>query len=271
MSFMSVAQTSRVVKFNLWDEKPAPHSSTITNAETIDSMGRIANSAQGRVELFLPNKKPLATVIICPGGGYGILASEHEGRQFARFLNEHNIAGAVLLYRMPAGQPEIPLEDAQRTMEILKHGETQWGIDTAKIGVMGFSAGGNLAANIAVRFSPAFAVLYYPVITSEDKLCHIGSFRSLTGSNDKSLWDKYSAEKHVSRKTPPTLLFHSSDDKAVPIQNSELFLQALRDSGVDGELVIYPTGGHGWGFFTHFEYHEQMKQKLTEWLAKQCR
>lgn len=256
---------SKIIELDVWEGKQPPHTTTLAAAQSINERGHILNCATARVELYIPEGGADKTIVICPGGGYGALAMEHEGRDFARFLNTKGIAAAVLSYRMPGGVHQIPLEDAKQTFRTLRKFGKKWGLNPRNIGVMGFSAGGHLAATISTRLNPAFSVLFYPVISFQEGMTHGGSRQNLTGGN-KDLYDYYSAEKQVTKNTPPALLFHSADDTAVPLANSEVYRDALLAVGQKAELVVYPKGGHGWGFFTNFANHAQMKDKLIEWL-----
>ena len=202
-------------------------------------------------------------VVICPGGGYGALAYNHEGIQVAKWLNENGITGVILRYRMLPYRHPVPMMDVQRAMQMVRANAMEWGLDMDRIGVLGFSAGGHLASTASVhcldadrdsddpikRFSsrPDFSVLIYPVITMRE-WTHAGSKRNLLGPKPTDeLIALMSNEEQVNEKTPPTLLVHSKDDKAVPIKNSEAYLAALKEHNVPGELLVYETGGHGYG------------------------
>ncbi|MGB0768172.1 MAG: alpha/beta hydrolase, partial [Phycisphaeraceae bacterium] len=205
-----------------------------------------------------------AAVVICPGGGYGILAYQHEGVEIARWLNRHGITGVILRYRMHPYRHPVPMTDVQRALQTVRANAKAWSLDPERIGVLGFSAGGHLASTATVHHRaadpdsddpiervssrPDFSVLVYPVITLRPPTAHMGSRRNLLGPHpSEALLDEMSTEKRVDAKTPPTLLVHSKDDRAVPIGNSELFLEALKEHGVPGKLLAYETGGHGYG------------------------
>jgi len=216
---------------------------------------------------YLPEKgKATGTaVVVCPGGGYSGLAIDHEGWAIAKKFNEIGVTAFVLKYRLPSDKIMVdktigPLQDAQRAIQIIRERATEWGIDPAKVGIIGFSAGGHLASttethfdkvaidnpkNISVR--PDFALLLYPVITFGE-LAHRGSQVNLTGKDaPKELIDLYSNEKQVTPNTPPTFIVHAEDDKTVPVQNSLMFYEALLANKVKAELHIYQAGGHGFG------------------------
>jgi acetyl esterase/lipase len=204
-----------------------------------------------------------AAVVICPGGGYGMLAYDHEGHEIARWLNDNGITGVILRYRMYPYRHPVPMMDVQRAMQTVRASADKWGLDSDRIGVLGFSAGGHLASTATTHHKPAdkdsedpiervtsrpdFAVLIYPVVTMRE-WTHGGSKRNLLGKepSDK-LVALMSNEERVDKNTPPTFLVHSKDDKAVPIKNSEAFLAALKKHDVPGELMVFETGGHGYG------------------------
>ncbi|HEX8236574.1 MAG TPA: alpha/beta hydrolase [Abditibacteriaceae bacterium] len=231
--------------------------------------GTVGDQEQDKptITSYLPasHKADGAAVVICPGGGYGFLAVDHEGEQVARWLNERGIAAFVLRYRIAPryGQP-APLQDAARALRTVRAGAASWNIDAQRIGIWGFSAGGHLAANLSTRFDngdaaspdaiervssrPDFAILGYPVITFQGPHAHTGSRDNLLGPNaPQVLVNEYSNEAHVTPQTPPTFLFHTDADLAVPSENSVLFYLALRAAGVPAEMHIYAPGAHGLG------------------------
>ena len=207
----------------------------------------------------LPSAKQ--AILVIPGGGYSHVAINHEGHEIAKAFNEQGYSAFVLYYRLPKDEymkvRKIgPLQDAQRGMQYIKEH-----YDFDKVGVIGFSAGGHLAASLSNHFddvkidnknatdlAPDFSVLVYPVISMEDEITHQGSKKNLIGAQPESadlLY--YSLEKQVSDKTPPTFLVHAEDDKGVPIANSLRYKETLDKAGVANEIFIYPTGGHGFG------------------------
>ena len=208
-----------------------------------------------------PEKPNGAAVVICPGGGYAGLVTGGEGHGIARWLNSHGITGLVLEYRLPRGRCTVPLLDAQRAIRLARSHAKEWKIDPARLGIIGFSAGGHLASTAATRFDagkrdaadplerfssrPDFAILIYPVITMTE-LSHGGSRRNLLGPDpSKKRIDEFSSEKQVTAKTPPTFLAHAKDDTVVSPRNSELFAAALKAHGVEAEYLELPDGGHG--------------------------
>lgn len=218
--------------------------------------------------VYLPDKVKAtgAAVCICPGGGYGNLAMDHEGHQIARWFNSMGVAGFIVDYRHRGkgyGHP-APLEDAQRAIRTVRARAGEWGVDPEKIGVMGFSAGGHLASTAGTHFDagsvesddpiqrvscrPDFLILCYPVIMFDEEQTHRGSQRNLLGENpDPDLVRSLSNEKQVTPETPPTFLFHTDEDKGVPPENSVQFYLALRKAKVPAEMHVYRQGRHGVG------------------------
>lgn len=209
-------------------------------------------------------------VVVCPGGGYGGLAMDHEGLQVANWLNSFGATGVVLNYRHRGkgyGYP-APLDDAQRAIRLVRANAAVWNIDTTKVGVMGFSAGGHLASTVTTLFDkqygkannktevatdklssrPDFSILCYPVITMTQPFMHRGSKRNLIGENPSDELAKLmSTELQITENTPPTFLLHANDDNGVPVENSIAFYTALRKAKVSAEMHIYEKGGHGFG------------------------
>lgn len=220
---------------------------------------------------YLPDvsKNTGTAVVICPGGGYVRLSSEHEGKVIAQWLREKGISAFVLKYRLPADgyRHPIPLMDAQHAIRLVRSRATEWHIDPGKIGIMGFSAGGHLASTAGTHFQqpvkiqdqesdeidavscrPDFMVLVYPVISMQDDITHPGSRANLLGEHPaRELLDSLSNEKQITQDTPPTFLIHANDDKSVAPENSIRFYEGLRKAGVPAEMHIYLKGGHGFG------------------------
>ena len=189
-----------------------------------------------------------------------------------KWFAANGITAAVLKYRMPNGHPEVPLEDVEQALRImmgLEAGAT--GFTAGKVGIVGSSAGGHLAASASTlaETKPAFSILLYPVITAEKGKGHQGSFNALLGGSRNAESDTwYSLQNRVTAQTPPTLLLLSDDDKVVPPVNGILYYNALKEHGVKASMHIYPTGGHGLGIRDHFEYKEQWQQATLDWLKK---
>jgi acetyl esterase/lipase len=204
-------------------------------------------------------------VIICPGGGYARLSIDYEGTDVAKKFTEIGVTAFVLKYRLPSDQIMVdktigPLQDAQQSIHFVRQHAAEWGINPAKIGIMGFSAGGHLASTAGTHFynavierkdtislRPDFMMLLYPVITFGE-LAHTGSMHNLLGANPTpEQIDLYSNEKQVKATTPPTFIVQAEDDKTVPVQNSLMFYYALLANKIPSEMHIYPKGGHGFG------------------------
>jgi len=234
--------------------------------------------------LFLPAQTTSATpaVVLFPGG-YEMLAFEHEGINEAKWFQERGIAAFVLKYRLPGHgyRHPVPLLDAQRAIRLVRSRAAEWKINPAKVGIMGFSAGGHLASTLETHFDagnpqsadpvdhyscrPDFATLVYPVITLKGSISHPGSTRNLLGPQpDPALIDDLSNQDRVTAQTPPTILVHPEDDSVVPIAHSELMLAALQKAGVPSAFLRYPKGEHGFGF-GHNNYNNNGP---TDWLDR---
>ena len=220
-----------------------------------------------------PSKATGQAVVICPGGGYGAICFDHEGLQVARWFNTQGVTAIVLRYRMPNGHPEIPLKDAQTALKLVRQKAADWHVDPNRVGIMGFSAGGHLAATAATHFTgpedrPDFSILIYPVI-SMDSITHQGSKDNLLGTNAPAeLAERYSNEKQVTDQTPRAFIALSDDDNGVPPANSIGYYSALKKHNVPAELHVYPSGGHGWGWRDSFEYHDELRASLGRWLEE---
>ncbi len=237
----------------------------------------VYNISESEINLFLVNNKRVNSgkmVLICPGGGYGMQAIRKEGWAMAEWLNKEGVNAAVLKYRLPNGQKDIPLKDAKKAMKILRENASLWGYDANKIGVCGYSAGGHLASTLATKYDelsrPDFQILFYPVISFIDTLTHWGTRKNLLGDSymDESLVLEYSNEKHIDANSPKAILFHSMDDKAVTPWNSILYKEALDNNNVKCELYTYPSGNHGWGTLTEFDFYDEWTTTLSQWLKE---
>ena len=235
----------------IWDNTTAPHSNGIATPEREPEPNRIADVSQAVLYIFPadPAKATGQAVVICPGGGYVKLCIDYEGYDMAKWFAANGITAAVLKYRMPNGHPEVPLEDVEQALRImmgLEAGAT--GFTAGKVGIVGSSAGGHLAASASTL--------------AETKPALLGGSRNA----ESDTW--YSLQNRVTAQTPPTLLLLSDDDKVVPPVNGILYYNALKEHGVKASMHIYPTGGHGWGIRDHFEYKEQWQQATLDWLKK---
>lgn len=210
-----------------------------------------------------------ASVIICPGGGYWGLSIDKEGINAAKWFNSIGISAFVLKYRLPSDdimtdKTICPLQDAQEAIRTLRRNAVKWNLDSTKIGIMGFSAGGHLASTVSTHYldkvydskddvsaRPDFSLLIYPVISMEDGITHNGSKENLLGKNvSADLISNYSNEKQVNENTPPAFLVHATDDQAVPVENSIYYYLALKKNKVAAEMHLYQNGGHGFGLGT---------------------
>lgn len=241
-----------------------------TKAEEINSNGNIGNITQPSIDLYFPKKPNGQMVIVCPGGGYRIVSSWNEGVYVADWFLSKGISVCVVKYRLPFGHWEVPLNDVQNAFRYCRANAEEWGIN--QIGVMGFSAGGHLAASATNLYvdevtRPDFSILIYPVITMDWKYTHKGTRENLIGKDElwnnkemkvaeyeqaqaqhAELQNRYSLERQVTDKTPVTFMAHCTDDKTVPVENSLMYYQKLVECNVPVEMHIFPTGGHGWGF-----------------------
>jgi acetyl esterase/lipase len=240
--------------------------------------------------VYLPTKKFSTgqAVIICPGGGYWALAYDLEGTDIAKYLNSIGVAGIVLKYRLPTYGNVIephkaPLMDAQRAMRLVRFNAAKWNIDTAKIGIMGFSAGGHLASTLGTHFDlgnkasadsveriscrPDFMILMYPVISFTAPCTHTGSRDALLGKNaDKAMIEYYSNELQVMENTPPAFFVHADNDRGVPVENSLLMYAALRQKKIPAELHVISEGNHGFGLGTNNNHINSWSNNLKLWL-----
>jgi len=256
-----------------------------------DGITRTAKVSVPTLIAYLPAKEKAtgAAVIICPGGGYGILAIDHEGYNVAKRFNEFGVAAFVLKYRLPSDaimedKAFGPLMDAQQAIYLVRKDAAKYGVSPNKIGIMGFSAGGHLASTLTVHYDdikiadqekislrPDFSILIYPVI-SFGAFAHQGSAVNLIGKTaTEAQRDYFSSEKHVNANTPPTFLVHANDDGGVPVQNSVLFNEALVQNKVKSEMHLYQGGGHGFGLnnkTTSDDWFERLKNWMNanKWL-----
>lgn len=217
--------------------------------------------------------KAKAAVIVCPGGGYTHLASEKEGSRVAAWLNEHGVHAFVLRYRLADWGHPAPLQDVQSALRLVRAQAPQLGMPSPRVGVLGFSAGGHLAACASCLFEdeasrPDFAILSYPVITLKAPYAHQGSRRALLGVDPPpSLIEALSLETRVTPRTPPTFIWHTRDDASVPVENSLLYADALQRAGVPHELHLYETGPHGLGMNPDYEAGREWPKACATWLA----
>lgn len=228
------------------------------------------------IECWIPERNPGGIgLVILPGGGYGGLAA-HEGKGYAEYFSKAGIACFVVSYRLgPQGfRHPAMLEDALAAIYTVRSEAHRFGVDPHRLGIMGSSAGGHLAAHALVAWNryesdvslrPDFGILCYPVITSQGTYAHAGSMRNLAGSDaSPELLDELSCEKHVSTDTPPCFLWHTGEDLGVPLENSFLFASALRAHGVPFELHLYRKGRHGLGLGAPFDWGAECLRWLRD-------
>ena len=234
-------------------------------------------TADGKANMvaYLPENPTGRAVVDCPGGGYTHLATQHEGHDWATYFNQQGIAFFVLTYRMPGGDRSIPMSDAQNAIRMVRDSAAAWHINPEDVGIMGFSAGGHLASTVSTHSEydcrPNFSILFYPVISMNERETHKGScqnFLGKEGQKDERLVKEFSNQNAVVRHlTPPAIILTANDDGTVaPVTNAIAYYSAMRRNGNDCALYVYPTGGHGFGFRSSWTYHDQMLNDLTTWL-----
>ncbi|MEM8946431.1 MAG: alpha/beta hydrolase [Planctomycetota bacterium] len=271
----------------------APGSEDYTGKERFDSRapavgnGWLTGVSKPTLTVYLPpeDARVGTAVVVCPGGGYGGLSIEKEGSTMAKWFAQRGVAAAVLKYRHGGGlhQHPIPLNDAQRALRLVRSRADAWQLDIDSIGILGFSAGGHLAASAGTHFDkgqadatdpierescqPNFMVLVYPVISMKEELTNPGSRRNLLGqSPPKDLVRLMSNEMQVTADTCPTFITHAADDKAVPVENAVELYRALRKQNVPAEMHLYEIGGHGYGFYRGDRPADRWPDLLEVWL-----
>lgn len=252
---------------------------------------RISAVQEPEIAVYLPAKSKAngTGVIICPGGGYWVLAWDWEGSWMAKWLNEMGIAAFVLKYRLPGWESDechdkVALMDAQRAMRLVRSKAVDWRLDPDRIGIMGFSAGGHLASSLSTHFDqgneaaslavdryssrPDFSILMYPVVSMDTTIAHMGSRKNIIGENPSSeMAAYYSNEQQITAETPPALLIHADNDQAVLPENSIAYYQGLRKQGIPAALHIFESGGHGFSFGKGRGDVEGWPRVAKEWLA----
>lgn len=273
LSVATMLSAQNTFELPLWPAG-APNSNGLTGTEEDLEGGRVANVITPSITVYKADKPNGVAIIMCPGGGYARLAMNHEGHDMAPWLNAQGITYIVLKYRMPNGHYEVPLSDAEQAIRLVRQHAKEWNIRPDRIGIMGASAGGHLAASLATLYSsnetrPDFQVLFYPVISMVPGVTHGGSRQNLLGNNpSQELEDKYTLEKQVNAHTPQAFIMLSADDGAVPPANGIHYFEALLQHQVPATLHVYPTGGHGWGFRDAFTYKRQWTGELEKWLLE---
>jgi acetyl esterase/lipase len=272
ISLLTVSGFSQTLTLKLWPDGIPGSKTDPSYVEKITTTdGRITRCEKvvtPDLTVFLPapEKANGAAVLICPGGGYGVLAFDHEGNAIAKWLNDNGIAGIILKYRLPSDQIMIdksigPLQDAQEAMRVIRRNAVSWKINPDRVGVIGFSAGGHLASTLSTHYAekvydvkdntsarPNFSLLIYPVVSFDTVITHRGTRNNLIGLNpDIKQVQRFSNELQITADTPPAFLVHSADDKAVPVMNSIGYFRGLQKNNIPVELHIFQKGGHGYG------------------------
>ena len=249
----------------------------------VNDWGDVGNIGDGAwYDVYLPKSGAKKMVVVCPGGGYAYCSSINEGEFVARWFLEKGVATCVVNYRLPNGHPGVPLTDIQNVFRYLRANASKWGVE--EIGIIGFSAGGHLAATATNLWvdeitRPDFSILVYPVVTMYDEATHKGTKHYLLGDNpSKGMVDYYSIENQVTSATPRSLILLSANDNAVPPVNSLNYFKRLVECGVNAEMHIFPEGGHGWGFTCNRyypgqdrlgdKYRAQFFEIIENWLLK---
>lgn len=276
----------------LYAANTIPNYQKTAEVEKRDTTGtlRISLVQEPDIAVFLPTRG-IATgqaVVICPGGGYGVLAYDKEGTDVAKLFNAKGIAAIVLKYRLPNAKSNVvphlsPLMDAKRAIRLVRANATKWNVQLNKVGIMGFSAGGHLASTLGTHFDtgnpsasdpverlssrPDFMILAYPVIMMSHPHTHAGSRNNLLGPNPtEEMVRLYSNDLQVTKETPPTFIVHATDDGGVPVENALSFYQSLKNNGVSAEMHLYPTGGHGFGLAVGKGYLETWTDRCIDWM-----
>jgi acetyl esterase/lipase len=282
----SYAQTTVALYKEVPNSKPAPNYKEKWDTGD-DGIIRISKVSIPEIAIFQPtaSKGKNTAVIICPGGGYGILAYNLEGTEVAKIMNSWGVTAIVLKYRLPSDEimkdkSTGPLQDAQRAIQYVRENAAELNIDPSKIGIMGFSAGGHLAATASTHYNratisnpkntslrPDFSILGYPVISFTDSLAHMGSRENLVGKNPSAAVIKdFSNELQVNKDTPPAFLVLAGDDNGVKPENSIEYYEALLKNNVPAEMHIYQNGGHGFG--THILAKNNWMETLKNWMQR---
>ncbi|GAA0532136.1 acetyl esterase/lipase [Rhizomicrobium palustre] len=274
----------KMQSFALYGTAAIPNSKPGPDEE--NGTGWVLKVSRPAIQVYLPAKIKAtgASVLIIPGGGYAGLTFEYEGVQQAQYFVDHGIAAFVLKYRLPSDQTMTdksigPLQDAQQGMRFIRLHAKEWALDPARVGVIGYSAGGHIASTLATHFEkstidnpdkislrPDFQILVYPVISMTAKVTHMDSRNALLGpSPSDDLVAQFSSEMQVTAKTPPALLLHAVDDQLVDIDNSIVYLEALRHAGVPVEARFFEKGQHGFALIPR----DRWQGTIMEWLTTQ--
>jgi acetyl esterase/lipase len=281
---------AKMQSFPLYGDAAIPNSRPTPDEESSANGSWIRKVSRPVIKVYLPARSRATgtSVVIFPGGSYAGLSFEYEGTQQANYFIDHGIAAFVVKYRIPDDQTMIdksmgPLQDAQQAMRFARQHAGEWTLDPARMGAVGFSAGGHLASTLATHFDksyvdnpdhvdlrPSFLVLVYPVISMDAKLTHPDSRKALLGTDPSEAQIRFfSNELHVSRDTPPTLLLHAADDRLVDVDNSVVFFEALRRADVPAETRLFQKGQHGFFLMPRDRWQSAIMDWLTTngWLS----
>ena len=230
--------------------------------------------SSANVVCFLPQTPSGKAIVGVPGGGYSVLSNTHEGTMWSDWLNQRGIAYFVVNYRLPNGDRTLPMSDVQNTIRMVRDSALVWQVNPHDVGIMGFSAGGHLSSVVSTHSEfdarPDFTILFYPVISMDERVSHVWSCRNFLGEDQKNpeMVRQFSTQNAVRRHlTPPAIIITANDDRLVPpVTNSIAYYTAMRNAGNECALYVYPAGDHGFGFGPWFKYHNQLLTDLGNWL-----
>jgi acetyl esterase/lipase len=270
--------------FALYGDDPIPNSKPTPDEESGAERGYLKNVSRPQIHVYLPAKMRATgtSIVVIPGGGYGGLTFDWEGTQQAQFFVDHGIAAFVVKYRIPSDETMLdksigPLQDAQQAMRFVRQRASEWQLDPARVGVIGYSAGGHLASTLATHFDkayvpnpdgidlrPDFTIPVYPVISMQSDITHAGSREALLGpAPSEEQVRRFSSELQVTERTPPTLLLHAADDRTVDVSNSLRYYEALLHAGVPVEMRLFDKGEHGFFLMPRARW----QSSIIEWLT----
>jgi len=290
----AAAFPAKMQAFPLYGGDVIPNSKPGPDTETGADRGWIQNVSRPVIQVYLPAKVKVtgASVLIIPGGGYAGLTFDYEGVQQAQYFIDHGIAAFVLKYRLPSDvtMPDKtigPLQDAQQGLRFIRLHADEWSLDPARVGVVGYSAGGHVASTLATHFQkayvdnpggislrPDFQILVYPVISMDAKITHMGSRTALLGSSpSEAQIEAFSNERQVTAETPPALILHAADDQLVDIDNSIVYFEALRHAGVPAEAQFFDKGQHGFPLLPRDRWQGAIMDWITAngWLSPRAK